>query len=241
MNKQTYLIIYSILFVIAITNPFWLWRVEHSKNLNVLIVDKTVPDKTYREHQGLVWVLNNEKYIKSNQKEYSLDKDYRGFKPNNNNKYKIADLPDNLNKYDVIYLTDQYGVYKQEFFGKNKTGKRSESLYGGLQSEEVDKIENALMKKSGKTLIAEFNTFGSPTSEKVRTKISNLLNLDWSGWIGRYFTDLNSIEVPEWVKKKYEVNKKWNFSGGGFILVNQNDFVVVIGQKDLMGRGRSSN
>ncbi|NHM31846.1 hypothetical protein [Neobacillus terrae] len=237
MKKKTYLFIYIFVLMALITSPFWLWQIQHSKKLNVLIVDKTVPDKTYREHKGLVWVLNNGKYVKDDQKGYLVDSDYRGFKPEEGNKYKINGLPKNLNKYDVIYLTDQYGVYRNEFLGQNQKGNRSQSLYGGLKMPEVEKIEKTLVQTPGKTLVAEFNTFGSPTKENVRTKISNLFNLDWSGWIGRYFTDLNGPEVPVWVKDDYQKQKKWNFSGGGFVFVNQNDFVVVIDEKELTEEG----
>ncbi|MEH7159096.1 hypothetical protein, partial [Neobacillus drentensis] len=136
------------------------------------------------------------------------------------------------------YLTDQYGVYKQEFFGQNPQGKHSAKIYGGLKSSEVNQIEKELIQSKGKTLIAEFNTFASPTSESTKAEISNLLNVEWSGWIGRFFPDLNSTEVPEWVKKNYEKqNKKWSFTGNGFIFVSKTNYVVVIEEKDIKDEG----
>ncbi|MEH6954942.1 hypothetical protein [Neobacillus drentensis] len=238
MKKPMYLIIYTILFLIILTCPFWLWQIQPAKKLNVLIVDKTVPNPSYREHKGLVWILNNDKYFKNGQVPYSDTEDYRGFKPQEGKKYTIAPLPKDLQKYNVFYLTDQYGVYKEEFFGQNPSGKRSEKIYGGLKSNEVNQIEKALIQSKGKTLIAEFNTFASPTSETAKAKISNLLNVEWSGWIGRYFSDLNSKEVPEWVKKSYQQQtKKWSFTGEGFVFVSKNNYVVVIGNKDVQDEG----
>ncbi|MFL6555040.1 MAG: hypothetical protein ACJ8MO_02850, partial [Bacillus sp. (in: firmicutes)] len=208
------------------------------KKLNVLIVDKTVPNLSYREHKGLVWILNNAKYYKNGQRPYSVIDDYKGFEPKEGQKYTIAPLPKDLKKYDVFYLTDQYGVYKEEFFGQNLSGKRSEKIYGGLKSSEVNLIEKALIQSKGKTLIAEFNTFASPTSETAKAEISNLLNVEWSGWIGRFFSDLKSMEVPEWVKENYEKqNKKWSFTGEGFVFVSKNNYVVVIGKKDVYDEG----
>ena len=238
MKKQTNLIIYSVLFIIILTSPFWLWKIEPSKKLNVLIVDKTVPNPTYREHKGLVWILNNAKYLKNGQKPYSEKQDYKGFVPETEKKYTIDPLPKDLNQYDVFYLTDQYGVYKDDFYRENPSGKRSAKIYGGLKSSEVNQIEKTLIHSKGKTLIAEFNTFASPTSETAKAEIANLLNVEWSGWIGRYFSDLNSREVPEWVKENYQKqNKKWTFNGEGFVFVSSNDYVVVIANEDVKDNG----
>ncbi|WHY92999.1 hypothetical protein QNK12_05765 [Neobacillus cucumis] len=238
MKKQVYLMIYVFLFLLILTSPFWLWFIQPEKKLNVLIMDKTVPNQSYREHKGLVWILNNEKYVKNKNNPYSARSDYKGYEPEKGSGYKIIPFPKDLAQYDVFYLTDQYGVYKEDVKLHNPYGKRSEKIYGGLDSHDVNQIEKSLLTAKGKTLIAEFNTFASPTSETARSKISNLLNLDWSGWIGRYFSDLNSTEVPQWVKKQYEEkNKKWTFSGQGIVFVSKNNYIVVIDQKELTDNG----
>lgn len=234
---QLLLLFYLFFLLLLLTSPFWIWYSQDSKPLEVLIIDKTVPDQTFREHKGLVWVLNNLKYTKSNKQPYSPNKDYYGFKPEGKDDYKIDELPENLDSYQVIYLADQYGVYKEEFDNKNQLGKRSEKIHGGLTIEETVKIENTLLA-GNKTLIAEFNTFASPTESRAKDKISNLINVSWSGWIGRFFSDLSSDEVPVWVKENYErTNEKWSFKGRGIVLVDQNDFIVVLESKDLADDG----
>lgn len=234
-NGQYLVLAYICLLLLLFLSPFWLWALKESKPLNVLILDKTVPDETYREHKGLVWLLNNEKYVKSNLQPYSLKDDYVGFIPKDNEKFEIKELPKQLGQYDVIYLADQYGVYEEEFYGENQLGKRSKSLYGGLELAEIEQIENTLFQEKGKTLIAEFNTFASPTTNNVRMKISNLLNVNWSGWIGRYFPNLASTEVPIWVKDQYA--GEWNFTGAGLVFVNEDDYVYVVEEKDLTHKG----
>lgn len=238
-NKpRLYVILFTALFLAAVTAPFWLWQIKGSNKLNVFIIDKTVPDQSYREHNGLVWILNNEKYKTDDGEAYSAKKDYSGFKPEEDGKFSTIGLPENLSRQDVIYLADQYGVYEEEFSGGNKLGKRSEMLYGGLQPEELDQIETALHTGKGKTFIAEFNTFGSPATPEVRSRISNILNADWTGWIGRYFPDMTSEEVPVWAKEQYEKQTgKWKFSGPGFVFVNQEDYVVVAPENELNGKG----
>ncbi|WP_066068167.1 hypothetical protein [Neobacillus soli] len=238
MKKQTHLIIYAIFLILFLTSPFWLWKIQPAKDLNVLIVDKTVPNSSYREHKGLVWILNNAKYFKNGLKPYSANNDYKGFVPKTGAKYTIVPMPKDLKSYDVFYLTDQYGVYKKDFYGQNLSGQRSAKIYGGLKSSEVNQIEKELLHSNGKTLIAEFNTFASPTTETAKEKISNLLNVEWSGWIGRYFPDLGSTEVPEWVKENYQKQyKKWSLTGEGFVFVSKNNYVVVIGKKEINEKG----
>lgn len=92
MKKSFYLFFYAMIFLAIVTSPFWLWKLKPEKDLNVLILDKTVPNSTYREHKGFVWVLNNTKYFKDG-KPYSVENDYKGFEPKSNQKYSIVPLP----------------------------------------------------------------------------------------------------------------------------------------------------
>lgn len=235
-NKSIVFFILIIFFIGLLTSPFWLWKLKDTKELNVLIMDKTVPDSSYREHEGLVWILNNQKYVKNRNDSYIKQKDYVGFKPDANKNVRVSTLPEDLSKYEVIYFTDQYGVYEEEYFGMNKLGERSEKIYGGLELADIAKVEDALFKNNNKTLIAEFNTFASPTSDEAREKITNLLHVSWSGWIGRYFSDMDSTEVPIWVKENYEhiYKKKWAFKDFGMVLINKDDHVVVLSGDELL-------
>ncbi|MEH7444793.1 hypothetical protein V7201_20970 [Bacillus sp. JJ1122] len=237
-NKPQLIVLILVSLVVAVvSSPFWLWYLKPEKTLDLLIVDKTVPDKSFREHKGLTWILNNEKYRKSNGSPYSAEDDYIGFEHEKAKSYTAGKLPDDLDPYKVVYLADLYGVYEEEFHGPNESGSRSKQLYGGLQQEDVTTLENALLE-GNKTLIAEFNTFGSPTEEAVRKQMTNLLNVKWSGWTGRYFPDLDGKEVPQWIIDQYKVQTGgWNFTGAGFVFVNEENFIVVIGKEDIVGEG----
>jgi hypothetical protein len=217
-----------------LTGPFLLWKLKPEKQLEMLIIDKTVPDETYREHNGLVWLLNHEKYTKKNGKAYERSIDYEGVKPAGSGTYRADDVVKSLQKrHDVIYLADTYGIYEADV--ENETdGRRSEQLYGGLSAEEADAVSTSLLKHGG-TFIAEFNSFASPTDEEVRTKMYDLLNLTWTGWIGRAFVDLQNNEVPVWVKDRYQeqYKDKWPFQGGGLVFVNEQDEIVVIPDKEI--------
>lgn len=236
-HSQLVVLIFVFLAVTALSSPFWLWQLKPEQTLDILIVDKTVPDKDYREHKGLTWILNNEKYTKSDGKNYSAATDYIGFRHLNQDTFSGEKIPEQLDQYKVIYLADLYGVYEEEFRGENEAGKRSNQLYGGLQPEDVNVLERELLE-GNKTLISEFNTFGSPTEDSIRKRMTNLLNVRWSGWTGRYFTKLDGKEVPDWIISQYETqSKEWNFTGSGFVFVNEKDYVTVMDETKLTGSG----
>ncbi|WP_270180795.1 hypothetical protein [Alkalihalobacillus sp. CinArs1] len=223
--------ILTLLVIISI--PVIIWHSQGEHQQDVYIIDKTVPDQSYREHRGLTWLLNYEKWVKEDGA-YDASKDYTGFHPGEEREYAISSFPDTLKDYELIYLADSYGVYEDEYYGGTTNGDRSASLYGGMQVDEVNKIAEAVQK--GSTFIAEFNAFGSPTEQAARERLYSVLNLEWSGWIGRYFEELEvGGEVPAWAVKNYEkqTGEKWKFEGDGLLLVDEDDQLIVIEGEEI--------
>ncbi|KAA9032424.1 hypothetical protein [Niallia endozanthoxylica] len=224
----------ALLFLLF-TSPFWIWQLKPSQELNMLIMDKTVPDESYREHKGLVWLLNHLKLRKSGNEAYDSKQDYVGFVPADQPpEFTVRELPEDLSPYDVLYVADSYGVYKDEYDGENQEGNRSELLYGGLTTDEVNRIGDSLIKHN-QTLIAEFNTFGSPTEPTVREGFYDFLHVKWTGWMGRYFHDLSNDEVPIWLKQNYEkqYGEEYRFKGNGLVFVSEEDKVIVLTEKEI--------
>ncbi|MCA1055400.1 hypothetical protein LCM10_10420 [Rossellomorea aquimaris] len=223
--------------VLAISSPFWLWQLKDKKQLDLLIIDKTVPDTSYREHTGLMWLLNQQKYTQKDGSVYELDKDYAGYIPDAGSDYERV-LPSSFEQYDAVYVADTYGVYEDDIDNKNTTGRRSSKIYGGMTQEDINALKEMGMK-DGKTLIAEFNTMAHPTTEEVRQSFYSLFNLEWSGWIGRYFPDLSSNEVPEWVRTNYkdQYGKSYSFTGKGYVLVGKDDKLVILDKHDVGKEG----
>jgi hypothetical protein len=238
-NKKLPIFLLFILFILAaITAPFWVWQVKSQQTLEVLILDKTVPDETYREHKGIMWALNHLKYVQSDGTKYHLINDFVGFYPKGNDDYGIRNLPEKLDSYDMIYIADGYGVYEEEFYENNQQGKRSNIIYGGMTSEEITRIREAVFK-NGTTLVAEFNTFASPTPTEVKDEFYQLLNINWTGWIARYFENLDSEEVPLWIKSNYEdqSGETYLFNGSGYVFVNEDDKVVILDKSQIGDAG----
>ncbi|RFU65865.1 hypothetical protein [Peribacillus glennii] len=236
ISKSEWKFISLIMLTLAVlTSPFWLWRLTPEQKLNVLIVDKTVPDTSYREHKGFTWLLNNGRYVKPDGTAFSESRDYVGYQPAGKQE---KEMPDSLKEYELIYLTDQYGVYEDDF-STNDSENRSRKVFGGLTADEVTKLKNGLQSSGHKTMIAEFNAFASPTGSTAREQMSNLLNVDWTGWTGRYFEHLENNEVPDWLKKNYlkSNGKKWGFSGPGLVFIHQDGFVAVVSKKEITDEG----
>ncbi|WP_424236816.1 hypothetical protein [Bhargavaea ginsengi] len=232
--KKFYLIVAGVLIVLIL--PVLLWFMKDSRPLSVTVIDKTVPDETYREHLGLNWVLNHLKIRKSGGEDYAYATDYSGFDP----VQKQEDpLPEDYSDTDLIYLADTYGVYEEDL-GTERKGARSEKVYGGLQADEWSAIEERLRTDDPVLLIAEYNTFASPTESEVREKVMRTLGVGWDGWTGRFFDELDYRENEEIPQRAVDdMDGEWNYSGPGFLLVNDLDSSIVVleREKHLTGEG----
>lgn len=217
-----------LLLVVLLLSPLLAWLALPWQDLEVVVVDNTVPDRSYREHRGIVWALNHLKYRSPERGPYLADRDYYGFLPLGDSQYVTRELPDTI-AADLIYVADTYGVYEKEWYGENPLGERSPIVYGGTSPAELDKIERAVL--GGTPLVVEFNSFASPTGGATRERLQRLVQVEWSGWIGRFFHDLTEgVEVPVWAVRAYERQyaREWTFSGEGFVLVDERDTVIVL-------------
>src|SRR5690606_33289704 len=139
--------------------------------------------------------------------------------------------PTNYSDFDVIYLADTYGVYDEDlpWIKKDREGSRSSKIYGGLEEAEWSAIIDRLNEEKKSLLVAEYNTFASPTNQGVREGVSDYLGLEWSGWIGRYFDELDpdkNSEIPQWILDEFQ--DTWKYSGVGFVLVNDDTSEVIV-------------
>src|SRR4051812_36730507 len=88
------ILIPALLILLALT-PVWLylaWRIKAKRKFVVAIIDKTVLTKKGQEHRSLNWILNHERFSKSKHQLYNHEKDYYGFFPLPNEKFKLQGL-----------------------------------------------------------------------------------------------------------------------------------------------------
>ncbi len=220
--------------------PWLRWRARPPSRWRVAIVDKTVPHEDRREHASLIWALNHAKVpAPGGAKEWLAARDYLGYRPEKRQGEAIT--PQALAGAGLIYIADTYGVYRADLAGKTvgKTGlDYSERVYGGLEESEVAALEAHV--RGGGALVAEFNTFASPTVGAARARAEALLGLRWSGWSGRWFEDLaDEGDVPAWARRSWKRHhgEVWAHQGPGYLLVNEDSRVEVLREGTEVAQG----
>ncbi|WP_456272080.1 hypothetical protein [Bacillus sp. AK031] len=228
MNKK-YL---WFLFLLIPVLPYFLWLLKDETPLSIVILDKTVPETDYREHSGLTWLLNHRKIVEPDDgTSYQLT-DYAGWHPENDKDSRIQELDLSNLQPDLLYIADTYGVYPEQ---ADNSERGNDPLYGGLTQDEVYQIEQSLTENNS-TLVTEFNTLASPTEEKAKNAMYSLLGIQWTGWTGRHFNELDpnkSSEIPNWIIDAYQSQSgSWTYSGSGFVFSHEDGTLFILEEKD---------
>jgi hypothetical protein len=230
---KVFRLLFSLILVLSLPAafPWFLWLAKDHVPLEIAVVDKTVPTEEYREHRALFWTLKHTKVVKPDTSSYQEDVDYVGYHPDTEIGDEVLGLP---TKPALIYVADTYGVYERDLEG-NPFGERSDLLYGGLSFYDWNRIMEA--KEKDTTLIVEFNSIASPTPALVRELVEKTVGISWSGWIGRYFNQMEGTEVPLWLKDSYEKQTKhsWQFTGEGMGFVHESGQVIILDKADIHG------
>ncbi|AXI00135.1 hypothetical protein DV702_10645 [Sporosarcina sp. PTS2304] len=216
-------IIVALILLLLILSPRIYWQIKEERVLDIVVIDKSVAKKDYREHKGFFHILDSKKIIRADGEFYDLGRDYYGFDPYD----QVAMTPFRARLADLIYVADTYGVFSDDL-KKSPEGERSELIYGGMELLEWNELMAS--RDENTTLIAEFNSFASPTSDEVSGIMQKSLGVNWSGWVGRHFTDLSSDEVPQWLIDSYQqqTGDDWILAGAGLAFVHTSGQVVVL-------------
>lgn len=216
--------------------PWSLHAGRPARVLDVVVLDKTVPFRNRIEHRSLFWLLDHLKIVKPGGGAYDRDVDYLGAFPGpvpGDPPERTVDLePGRAARADLVYLADTYGVYRGDLASGPEMKaalERSPRIYGGLSLSEADAAVRAA--SAGRTVVAEFNTLGSPTGAEARGTLEGLLGVRWTRWIGRFFSNLEDRgEVPEWMRRDYEREwqRPWTFRGPGFVLLQDDAHCEVL-------------
>ena len=226
---------------------YLIWFSTPSKNAGILVIDKTVRDKSLTEHQGIFWTLEHSKIQKTDGGFYDPSEDYLGFFPNGKETFgekkdlggkSKAQIDDLVAKHDLIFLADTYGVFENDFT-KPPVESPSKKIYGGMDLAEIQLISSA--KRQGKTVIAEYNAMASPTPKPIRMEFENLMGIKWTGWIGRYFDELDTTQnkdIPRWMVKQYQnQHGAWNLIGPGLIFLKESgEIEAFIFNRDVLNK-----
>ncbi|MDO9552987.1 hypothetical protein [Rhodonellum sp.] len=232
--------IFSFLFIfLAIPlGAFLLWNLVPKATLNVIIVDKTVVNLDFQEHSSIHWTLNHLRYVKPNGDFFNFKEDYFGFFPAKDGTHSIKDLngltdqkiDELVEKTELIYFSDTYGVYENDLEKEALQGP-SKKIYGGMDKADLNFLQKAYSEEI--TIISEFNTIASPTPKAIKNEFETLVGLKWTGWIVRYFDELDTLlndELPFWMIDSYnkQHDKQWDLKGSGLVFLKDTGKIEIL-------------
>ena len=230
------------LLMLFLLLPVWMliiWLCTDKRKMVIAIIDKTVLTTKGREHISFNWVLNQEKFSKTSTDLYHKERDYYGFFPLDKKRFQLkglerfstAQVEQLANDADAAYITDTYGVYKNEWYDQGNEKERSGIVYGGMSQQDLYLLQQ--LRKKHKLIVTEFNCLASPTSPAVRNEFQNTFGISWTGWIGRYFSSFDTAtnkELPSWLIKNYKAGHggKWPFTKSGIVFIHSDDRLVIL-------------
>lgn len=204
------------------------WRLAKKRTLDVVIVDKTVPFPRYREHEAATWLLRAAKIAGPDGAFLDPAHDYLGFDPKTKTGRTLEEK--DVANADVLFVTDTYGVYRGDYAQEGEVAalERSAKIYGGLDVAEAATMER--FEGRGGLVLAEFNTFASPTEKPARERLERLFGVRWTEWVARFWPNLaDENEVPKWLGRLHEKVMKAPLGGGSaLVLVHNDDDLVVL-------------
>ncbi|MES2003684.1 MAG: hypothetical protein V4450_04120 [Bacteroidota bacterium] len=245
LDKFTLGSLLRAILLILLLLPLWMfviWLCTGKRKMVLAIIDKTVLTTREQEHVSLNWVLNQENFSKTNTELYKRERDYFGFFPLPKEKYQLkglerfntAQLDQLSSDADAAYITDAYGIYKNEWYKRGDVKERSGIVYGGMSQQDLYFLDQ--MRSKHKLIITEFNCLASPTAPAVRSSFENTFGVRWTGWTGRYFHSFDTTankEVPSWLIKNYKQqhNGRWSFTKSGIAFIHSDGTVVILENK----------
>jgi len=232
------LIILAVLLLIPAVS-FIRWAFQEKKPIDVVILDKTVPTLDRMGHRSFIYVMTNGRFVKGEKGgSYSAAKDYYGFVPLRpvrekqfkKTDFRLTELIELAENNDALYYADTYGVFFNDWYQGIKKARRSRKLYGGLNNN--DYLLMSEMKKRDKLVLVEYNTFDYPTAGLERFKTEELLGISSTGWMGQYYSRLDTISsdgAPGWMPALYrkQYREPWTFTKSGVVLLKENSIIVL--------------
>ena len=230
-----------ILIILGVLSPLILWLARPALQVRVLVLDKTVPTPEAKQHRSLGWILHHYKMQDESGELHASETEYRGYHPERDEAERVTTLDMLPADVDLIYIADTYGVYMRENDITTILAEGERNLiHGGLSQSDIDVLRSFLNREGPNTVIAEYNTFATPTSDHIQTQAYEMFRAQWTGWAGLYVRELSrSGDAPSWVYAMYEhkSGKPWAYSGSGIILYHTSEEIVVLTMEEDLGPG----
>ena len=213
------------------------WLVKPIPPAKVLLINKTVPFENRREHQRPMWLLSQAKAEPPTSKLlWNLKLDYVGWDPDTRVGRTLTDQ--DLVGRNLVWFVDTCGVYSDDFDAMPRPVAHlepSRKIFGGTDDIEMDAVERFV--QAGGRIVAQFNTFATPTAPSPRRRMEDILGVRWSGWAGRHVDEFgDDRETAQWVQKRWaeETGKPFDLVGPGILLIHEDGRVLcLVEQTDI--------
>lgn len=222
-----------LLFLLACVAAAWLlprvaWRLTPARPAALVIVDKTVPRRDWREHGGLTWWLEHARRLTPAGTPWDAQRDYAGWDPVAGREVPLDSA--RLAGARLVYVADAYGVYDADFATGLDALERTRRRTGGVTLDEARRL--AAFRARGGAVVAEFNTLESPTAGTPAAGVLEAtLGARYLRWLGRWYRDLASEdEIPRWMRARWRsrTGQAWAFTGSGVVLFGEDDARLVV-------------
>lgn len=232
MKTAKILLVLLAIIVLIPLFGYFLWVVQKSDKMDLMIVNKTVEKVSENEMRSLNWVLNYNRIVKSSSNSYNYEKDYYGYHPEPvyENLYiksfRLDEIETLKDQYEAIIYLDNEGVKL------SGSGKSKDSYYGGFNQNDYLLLKE--MSEAGKMIIAEYNFFSEPTEDLVRFNTEQFLDIYSVHWRGKYFNNLEKKKVEkdigvDWITNyKDMTGEEWLFKGKGIVLINDKQSRILV-------------
>ncbi len=206
-RRRRTIVVRILLLLLVLAPPvlshLW-WRVTTPPPDRVLLVDYTVPFESAREHRGATWILNHRKYVPPTGGRWGPLGTHVGYDPTDRDR-PVPLSSVSLADRDWVLVTDAYGVYEDDLRNiRREMGHMdySRRLFGGLSTADGDSLQR--FAERGGHLFLEFNSLEEPTTGRARQVVSDLVGVQWTGWVGRTFASLrDTTDVPHWLPRLF--------------------------------------
>ena len=237
-KKAKWYFVIPLVFLVALAAVFVGWQLAPKTRLNVCLLDKTILTvedgndidirSVYRKHQGLFWLLEQQRYVFEDDSFYNTKTDYFGPMLDENGQIQSQRELSTLDYVpDLMYISDVYGAVDDTYGYYDQSSAKG----AGITVDDMSVISYAY--ENGATLVAEMELFNSGLDSSIYSQLSSLCGVKPTGWVGRYIYDLQDFtDVPDWAPPMYEKQEgvEWQFSGPGILLVSA-DKIIVLEQK----------
>lgn len=215
--------------------------VKKGFKLEVMVVNKSMIDYKGSENKAINYVLNSEKIFTAGNKKYHLDFHHVGLFWNEGEyeiRYpRLKDLNKTIDKVDMVYYADAKGIMKSQV----KTLKEGEAdglEYGGVNNTDYTLCRELI--KTSKPVVMECRFLGPPTESLVRYNLEKLTDIYYTGWRGRYISNLSKDKELNFEKgldivATYEKlsGENWEFTGPGIVILNDDLSSMVVLQEGV--------